>query len=90
MNTVDLTQWQTARRWWTKNPTPFFKTYAALEWFIRKHRPALIASGEFLIRRGSSGSLVGPGFNGVVLRLLRADTEAYDAATGSHAERGAV
>jgi hypothetical protein len=48
-----------------------FPSYASFEWFTRKHRSRLIKSGQFIIRHGSAGNLVGPRFDDVVLEILR-------------------
>lgn len=55
---------------------PTFPTFSSLEWFMRNHRPRLVQSGQLIIRRGSAGSLVGPGFERVVLDILREESKA--------------
>ncbi len=46
-------------------------TEAALEWFIRCNRPALIESGEFIPGRGARASMIGPGFDALLVKILR-------------------
>ena len=48
-----------------------FKTRDSLEWFCRCHTDALIASGQFIPRKGPSGTLYGPFFTIVALEILR-------------------
>ncbi|MBP8198158.1 MAG: hypothetical protein KAX64_06315 [Chromatiaceae bacterium] len=51
-----------------------FSTFSAAEWFIRRNRDRLLASGQFIVRKGSAGSLVGPRFDAVVLDILREES----------------
>ncbi len=78
MTNSDLSQFQTARSWLAKRPNPIFRTMASLEWFIRQNRDELIQSGEMIVRRGSAGTLVGPGFDAVVMRILRRKSAVYE------------
>ena len=48
-----------------------FKTRDSLDWFCRCHTDALIASGQFIPRKGPSGTLYGPFFTIVALEILR-------------------
>lgn len=68
---IDLGQYRRARKWQRDNPSDIFPTWATLEWFIRQHRQELIASGQLIVRRGSSGTLLGPQFEHVVLDIMR-------------------
>ncbi len=63
------------RDWQKKNGGSLFPTFSSLEWFIRSHYRELVASGEFIPRRGSQGSLIGIGFDTVVVNILRNRTE---------------
>lgn len=72
MNEVDsVLALRRLRSWQQTNGGELFPTFASLEWFTRKHRARLVESGQYLIRRGSSGSLVGPRFDHVVLEILK-------------------
>ena len=51
-----------------------FKTRDSLEWFCRCHTDALIASGQLVPRRGPAGTLYGPHFTEVALKIFR-DTQ---------------
>ena len=48
-----------------------FKTRDSLEWFCRRHTAALIASGQLSPRRGPAGTLYGPHFTQVALKIFR-------------------
>lgn len=63
------------RPWISAHGGHIFATYSAAEWFIRGHRDELIRSGQFIVRRGAAGSLVGPQFERVVLEILREESE---------------
>lgn len=68
------------RDWQLDNAGEVFKTFAACEWFVRKHRRELVESGQLIIRRGAAGSLVGPGFGTLVLEILKRESRAEVAA----------
>lgn len=53
-----------------------FPSDASLEWFIRRHRDRLIASGQLLLRHGRGGNLVGPRFGDVALEIMREESRA--------------
>lgn len=55
-----------------------FRTYSAFEWFLRRHRAELIASGELIIRPGSAGTLCGPNLGARVLDILRREAVAAE------------
>ena len=59
-----------------------FPTLASLEWFLRTHRDNLIRSGEFIPGRGGRPSLVGPGFDAVVLRELQNQAKSSQQTSG--------
>ena len=48
-----------------------FRTRDGLEWFCRCHSDALIASGQFIPRKGPAGTLYGPFFTIVALEIFR-------------------
>jgi hypothetical protein len=48
-----------------------FKTRDSLEWFCRCHTDALVASGQLVPRRGPAGTLYGPLFTQVALKIFR-------------------
>jgi len=64
------------REWAAQHGGATFPTYSSLEWFLRNHRPRLVESGQLILRKGSAGSLVGPGFERVVLDILREESAA--------------
>lgn len=69
-----LSDWTTARDWVKQEGGKVFPTFASLEWFIRRHRQRIIESGQLIVRKGSAGSLVGPGFARVVLEIMREES----------------
>lgn len=69
-----VADWIPVRAWVADRGGKLFNTFASFEWFIRKHRPRLVKSGQFIIRKGSAGSLVGPGFDRVVLEIMREES----------------
>lgn len=66
----DFTPW---RHWVADAGGEVFKTHSAFEWFVRRHRARLVESGQFIQRSGSTGGLVGPDIDRVVLEILRAE-----------------
>lgn len=65
-----------AREWRAQHGGAVFPTNASFEWFTRNHRAELVASGQYIPRPGSGGSLVGPGFESVVLAIIRREARA--------------
>ena len=65
-----LSEYQSARRWVTEQGGDIFRTYAAFEWFVRKHRPEHIGSWQYFPRKGAAGALVGPQIEQVVIDIL--------------------
>ena len=61
--------WKTWPDWLASQSV--FATEASFRWFVRQHRDELIASGQFIARRGRAADIVGPAFDAVVLELLR-------------------
>lgn len=76
MNEVNerVSDWILIREWVKTRGGQIFPTFSATEWFIRRHRPRLVASGQFIVRKGSAGSVVGPAFDAVVLAILREES----------------
>ena len=72
---VDLSDWRTMRQWVAEKGGSIFKSYSSFEWFIRKHRAELVASGEYIPRPGASGSLCGPGLATKVLEIIRDEAQ---------------
>ena len=70
-----IADWILVRAWVKTRGGQVFPTFAAAEWFIRRHRVRLVESGQFIIRKGSAGSLVGPGFDRVVLEIMREESQ---------------
>lgn len=64
-----------AREWVADCGGDLFPTFGSFEWFIRLHRDELLRSGELIVRRGSGGSLVGPNFGKVAIRILQQEME---------------
>lgn len=60
-----------ARDWVAKEGGEFFPTFSAFEWFVRRNRAELVASGEVIVRRGTGGTLVGPGFGRVAVAIAQ-------------------
>ena len=75
-HTERLTDFHTLRDWVDAHGGAIFPTFSSAEWFIRTHRPRLVESGQLILRKGSAGSLVGPGFERVVLDILREESAA--------------
>ena len=69
-----LDQYRQRRAWLREHPNPIFGSDASLDWFLRQHRDELLASGEVIIRRGSVGILLGPGFERKALEILRRES----------------
>jgi hypothetical protein len=44
--------------WLDRHAGPFFPTRSSLDWFIKRNRRELVASGALITRAGRSGSLV--------------------------------
>lgn len=71
-----LADFRTVRDWVEEHGGPIFPTYSSFEWFTRTHRARLVESGQYIVRKGSAGSLVGPDFERVVLEILREESRA--------------
>lgn len=69
-----VADWTPLRAWVADRGGHVFRTFSAAEWFVRRNRPRLIESGQFIVRKGPAGSLVGPGFDEVVLSILREES----------------
>jgi hypothetical protein len=63
--------WRPWMAWVDNCARNLFATRAAFEWFLRRHRDELVASGQFIPRRGRGGALVGPEIDRVVLDIIR-------------------
>ena len=63
-----------AKEWRKERGGALFQTDSAFEWFVRGHRDELIGSGQYIVRNGPGGSLVGPHFDAVVLAILRRES----------------
>ena len=48
-----------------------FKTRDSLEWFCRRHTEVLVTSGQLVPRRGPAGTLYGPHFTQIALKIFR-------------------
>ncbi len=67
-----LADWCPWRKWRAERAAAVFKSDASLEWFIRRHRAEVVASGTFIPRPGRAGGLVDPiPFEQLVLDILR-------------------
>lgn len=75
-----LAEFIPVRHWVADHTGEVFRTFASFEWFVRRHRAALVASGQFIPRSGSGGSLCGPKLEQVVLGILRAEAQGREAA----------
>lgn len=73
---VRVADYRPLRDWVANCGGSTFPTFSSAEWFIRRNRERLTQSGELIIRRGSAGSLVGPGFDKVVLDILQEESVA--------------
>ena len=69
-----VAEWRPARVWVAESGGQIFPTKSSFDWFVRVHNDALIASGQYIVRRGPCGAIVGPGFDRVVLAILRGAT----------------
>ena len=49
-----------ARRWVNEQGASVFPSFALIEWCIRRHRVALVESGQPLVRRSASGAPMVP------------------------------
>lgn len=66
-----VADYRKARDWVADNGGDMFPTFSSFEWFVRMHRDELLRSGELIIRRGSGGTLVGPRFDLVAVRIMQ-------------------
>ena len=73
-STARFADYQSMNRWLKEHSGDVFPNTTSAEWFIRNHRQELVQSGELIARRGSAGNLVGPGFERVVLDILRRES----------------
>lgn len=71
VETERVADYRPLRDWVADRGGSAFPTFSSAEWFIRRNRDRLVQSGQLIIRKGSAGSLVGPGFDAVVLDILR-------------------
>jgi hypothetical protein len=60
-----------ARDWVPEKGGDTFPTQSSFEWFVRQHRAELMASGEVIVRRGTGGTLVGPGFGELAIAIMQ-------------------
>ena len=75
-----VSEWRPWRDWVTNDAGTIFQSHASFEWFARRHRPALIQSGQSIVRKGSGGAVVGRGIGGVVLDIMRREARVTEAA----------
>ena len=59
------------RNWVAFHGGDMFRTFSSMDWFIRRNRERLLASGQLIIRNGPGGNVVGPRFDDIVLEILR-------------------
>lgn len=71
---VRVADYRPLRDWVANCGGSTFPTFSSAEWFIRRNRERLTQTGQLIIRKGSAGSLVGPGFDKVVLDILREES----------------
>ena len=67
----DVSAWIPWRAWVSEHALNIFPSHASFEWFIRRHRDALVASGQYIPRKGRGGAVVGPDIDRVVLDIMR-------------------
>ena len=72
MCTID--QIQSIHVWREKEGMGAFPTNYVMQSFIKRHRAALIASGEFFPGKGKAPSKVGPGFGDLCVKLIREES----------------
>lgn len=72
---VRAADWRAWRRWVDECAGDLFVSHDAFEWFVRRHRAALFASGQFIPRQGRGGALVGPQIDRVVLEIMRDEAQ---------------
>jgi len=70
-----LSSFQPAKKWRKTQGGHIFTTDASLDWFVRKHRKALIDSGQFIVGRGHRPNLVGPDIDWVVLEIFQRESQ---------------
>lgn len=66
-----VADWRPASDWVAESGGRIFKTKSSFEWFVRTHRAELESSGQYIIRRGPCGAMVGPDIDTVILEILR-------------------
>jgi hypothetical protein len=68
-------QFRRVDNWLRDNSSDLFETRGSVDWFTRKHRERLIASGQFIPRRGPAGNLLGPDFENVAVEILKSEAK---------------
>jgi len=63
-----------AREWVRQHGGSLFPTFGAFQWFMRQHRDRLIRSGEVIARRGAGGTVVGPGFGALAVKIMQEES----------------
>ncbi|MCK7578686.1 MAG: hypothetical protein MZV65_25025 [Chromatiales bacterium] len=67
--------WIVIRAWVKNRGGQVFPTFAAVSsGLFAAIAQRLVESGQLIIRKGSAGSLVGPGFDRVVLEIMREES----------------
>ena len=75
-----VADWRPWRDWAATDGRTLFCSAASFEWFTRRHRAVLIASGQYIVRKGRGGAIVGPEIDAVVLDILRREAHRIEAA----------
>ncbi len=72
-----VADWRPWRDWVKTNGRTLFCSEGSFEWFVRRHHAELIQSGQYIVRKGRGGAIVGPGIDGAVLDILRREGQSF-------------
>ena len=68
-------QWYRRKHWLEQFGGDVFATDGSLEWFLRQHKPELIARGAVISRMGPGGLLLHETFGQIAMEILQRDSE---------------
>lgn len=73
---TDITDFLPATVWVAEKGGRVFQTMGQFDWFRRRYRRELVASGQFISGAGRRGDLCGPQLGVVIASLMRREQEA--------------
>jgi hypothetical protein len=72
--TFGINELRDIEEWRTERAAGVFRSRSSLNWFCKNHRTELLDSGQLILGRGSARSLIGPGFEDLVMEIKRRET----------------